>query len=295
MNKRKRMIAEHALSLFLEKGIRQTSIQDIIERAGISKGTFYNYFASKNECVGAILEQIRYEAGLIRSELLIGKDPKDIELFIGQISVLARMSEKRGLHAMFEEIFHSGDLELKKLVLRHRLFELEWLAGRMVDIFGEPLRPYAFESAVLFHGMLHHLLFAAKIIHQSSLSVKTVASSVMRYMRHINDALIHDQTAVLDLECLRIFKEVNLREEQPNVADMIAMLQELSETPGLTKKQLQLTQALLREMNQRVLRDAVIEALLQPFTESFKDSPHYQTAKEISSTTWYYLKRQQLK
>ena len=40
MNNRKKIVAEHALALFIEKGIRQTSIQDILDRTGISKGTF---------------------------------------------------------------------------------------------------------------------------------------------------------------------------------------------------------------------------------------------------------------
>ena len=31
MNKRKKIVAEHALALFIEKGIGQTSIQDILK------------------------------------------------------------------------------------------------------------------------------------------------------------------------------------------------------------------------------------------------------------------------
>ena len=62
MNKRKRHVADVALKLFVEKGIQQTSIQEIIELAKISKGTFYNYFSSKNDCIAEILEGLRYDA-----------------------------------------------------------------------------------------------------------------------------------------------------------------------------------------------------------------------------------------
>jgi len=66
MNKRKKIVVDHARALFLEKGIQMTSIQDIIERSGISKGTFYNYFSSKNECVTAILQQAYHETTINR-------------------------------------------------------------------------------------------------------------------------------------------------------------------------------------------------------------------------------------
>lgn len=115
MNKRKKMVVDHAKALFLEKGIQQTSIQDIIERSGISKGTFYNYFSSKNECVAAILQQARSETDLNRHEIQLGKDDQDINVLIQQITILSRTNEQQGISGMFEEIMHSGDVELKKL------------------------------------------------------------------------------------------------------------------------------------------------------------------------------------
>lgn len=291
MNKRKKSIVKHALALFLEKGIQKTSIQDIIERAGISKGTFYNYFASKNECVGAILEQIRYDASQSRSELLIGKDAKDPELLIQEISILAQLNEKQGMASVFEEILHSGDKELQKMVLNYRIAELEWLSERFIEIFGEELRPYAFESSVIFYGMLQHLLFTRKLIHQSSLQFKTVASSAMHYMKFIVREIIHSHTAVLDKEKLGILKD-NLINQSANKSEAIEMLNELTASEDLTKAQLDLSQALLYELEQDHIRDAVVLALLHSFVKAFEDAPKYKCAKEISSKIWYFLKRE---
>lgn len=291
MNKRLKSIVKHALALFIEKGIQQTSIQDIIEGAGISKGTFYNYFTSKNECVAAILEHIRYEVSLSRSELLIGKDSKDPDLLIMQISVLAELNEKQGIDTLFEEILHSGDRELKKLVLNYRIAELEWLSERFIDIFGEDLRPYALESSVIFHGMLQHLLFTRKIMHQRSLPMKNVASSVLHYMGFIMNALIHDHTAVLDRDKLEMLIH-NLRNLNVDKSDVMLLLEKLLTSPDLTKPQTDLAQALLYELQQDTIREAVVFALLQPFTSTFEDSPNYRTAREITSKSWYYLKRE---
>ena len=42
--------------LFLEKGFDKTSIQDIAEAAGISKGAIYHHFKSKDEIISAVTE-----------------------------------------------------------------------------------------------------------------------------------------------------------------------------------------------------------------------------------------------
>ena len=42
--------------LILEKGCRNTTLKDIIERTGLSKGAIYHYVASKDELFGLILK-----------------------------------------------------------------------------------------------------------------------------------------------------------------------------------------------------------------------------------------------
>jgi len=49
-------ILETAWQLFSEKGFDHTSVNDIVESAGISKGAFYHYFTSKNEMLRALSE-----------------------------------------------------------------------------------------------------------------------------------------------------------------------------------------------------------------------------------------------
>jgi AcrR family transcriptional regulator len=46
---KKREIVETAEKLFLKKGYQETTIDDILEAASLSKGGFYHYFTSKEE------------------------------------------------------------------------------------------------------------------------------------------------------------------------------------------------------------------------------------------------------
>jgi AcrR family transcriptional regulator len=48
-------------ALFLAKGIAGTSLDDITQRAGVSKGLFYLYFPSKEDLVLALREQFSRE------------------------------------------------------------------------------------------------------------------------------------------------------------------------------------------------------------------------------------------
>lgn len=46
-----------AAALFIAKGIEATTIDDIVARAGVAKGTFYHYFATKTDVVVALRER----------------------------------------------------------------------------------------------------------------------------------------------------------------------------------------------------------------------------------------------
>ncbi len=52
---RKRQIKKAAIELITKNGYRNTSVQEIVDRADFSKGGFYNYYSSKNELFKEIL------------------------------------------------------------------------------------------------------------------------------------------------------------------------------------------------------------------------------------------------
>ncbi|MFV0373038.1 TetR/AcrR family transcriptional regulator [Microbacterium sp.] len=51
------ILAEAACELFLEQGFAATSITDIAGRAGVSRSSFFNYFASKSDVLWASLDE----------------------------------------------------------------------------------------------------------------------------------------------------------------------------------------------------------------------------------------------
>jgi len=53
---RKDELLAAAKQLFWEQGVDQTAVSDIVKKAGVAQGTFYNYFKSKDEIFAAVLE-----------------------------------------------------------------------------------------------------------------------------------------------------------------------------------------------------------------------------------------------
>ena len=51
----RRKLVESALLVFAEKGVDASVIEDVIAAAGVSRGTFYNYFCTNGELLAAAI------------------------------------------------------------------------------------------------------------------------------------------------------------------------------------------------------------------------------------------------
>ena len=57
----RRKLVESALLVFAEKGVDASVIEDVIAAAGVSRGTFYNYFRTNAELLVAAIEELGNE------------------------------------------------------------------------------------------------------------------------------------------------------------------------------------------------------------------------------------------
>src|ERR1035438_2841702 len=62
-----------ALQLIAERGFPNVTVEDITEAADVGKGTFFNYFASKDHVLGVMAE---IQLGKMREALLLGGKSK---------------------------------------------------------------------------------------------------------------------------------------------------------------------------------------------------------------------------
>jgi AcrR family transcriptional regulator len=54
---RKGALVDAALDTFMDRGVASSSVDDIVDAAGVAKGTFYLYFRTKDDVVNAVAER----------------------------------------------------------------------------------------------------------------------------------------------------------------------------------------------------------------------------------------------
>jgi len=78
-DERKEEIIKAARALFQSKDYDKTTMQELIERLNIAKGTLYHYFSSKQELLEAVVVNIVDEELKRKEELLNSSDVKNLK------------------------------------------------------------------------------------------------------------------------------------------------------------------------------------------------------------------------
>ena len=127
---RRREILVAARELFVKKGYEQTSINEILKVVDIAKGTFYYYFASKEEVLEAIILDI-VEEGARKAENILKE--KSIPL-VNRImmAIMAQAPEFEGSDEIKEQLHKVDNAKLEQLYLKAML-------KRMTSVLQEPV------------------------------------------------------------------------------------------------------------------------------------------------------------
>lgn len=122
----KEKITEQSVFLFEKKGYSETSIQDIVDSLGVTKGTFYYYFSSKEELLMDI--QLRYIDELLEhQESILNDTTKDSKSKLFEIVYMSLTSiKKQGSSAriFFREMKNLSEESLTKIMPKRDQYRL---------------------------------------------------------------------------------------------------------------------------------------------------------------------------
>ena len=103
---RREEILTAAITVFSQKGYHDTSISDLIEKAGIARGTFYLYFENKRQIFDSILDNLLLEIDRCIRTIEIGAEkPNPLDQLRANLT---------RIFTLFVE-----NPELSKILLRH--------------------------------------------------------------------------------------------------------------------------------------------------------------------------------
>ncbi len=141
-NEKKKLIIMAARQIFAEKGFDLTTVDEIMEKVKLSKGTFYTYFTSKEqlikeiaisvspvEVLNNVIEKHYNDVKEMLNDLALKyilkyNDPIERKLFLYSIGIANRYSE---IKETFKKIHHSNYTKLKE--------KIQNLTGKMIDEF----------------------------------------------------------------------------------------------------------------------------------------------------------------
>lgn len=268
---------EKALELFAEKGFESTSVQEITDECGMSKGAFYLSFNSKDELILSLIDHFMMQ--VISDIDYIVKSTKDDENLLYEFYYTIFNTFQK--HSNFAKIFVKEQMQYfnEDLMIKGRFYDqtLDKIISSIAErLYGETIS-----------HIKHDLIYCIKGF------MKTYAELFIFYNLPLD----------LDILAKSLVDKTNILAKHstvPFITPELVQLQQQSATGDLTKEQLlQIIEQNIEEIEEEtekesliLLKQQVIEPTLSPvlvkgLLENIRTHPH---CKWVSYLLRNYLK-----
>ncbi|MDY0409462.1 TetR/AcrR family transcriptional regulator [Paracerasibacillus soli] len=154
MNEKKQHIIDVGLALFSQKGYHATSIQEIANEAGISKGSFYLYFESKEDFIATAFEFF-HEQLSERLHEFSGEELAPRDLLAKQItSIMTYMLPYKHVIIMYMRENISIGEKMDALITKVNTQNFHWLQNSIQQIYGQKVKAFQFDAIILLEGII---------------------------------------------------------------------------------------------------------------------------------------------
>jgi len=130
--KRREQIMEAAMDLFREQGYHATTMRQICDKSDVNRGSFYDYFGSKEDILVFIFKRMMYQSGDFDkafAEVNISRF-KDLEPYIRSIIDLSWRVNRDLILLLYRET-NALDPETLRAVLRIESDYTQWMANNL--------------------------------------------------------------------------------------------------------------------------------------------------------------------
>ncbi|WP_338788325.1 TetR/AcrR family transcriptional regulator [Metabacillus sp. FJAT-53654] len=159
MKEKEKKIIEAGISLFARKGYSSTSIQEIVDACGISKGAFYLYFKSKE---ALLLAAFKYQFQTIQSKLdaLPIKDLTPRETFIAQLVTQLEEIQKNKEFIIMQTREQTIPInsEVEEFVRKISSEIGSFYHKSLLNIYGTTINRFIYDLNMILQGIVHSYL-----------------------------------------------------------------------------------------------------------------------------------------
>ena len=250
---KKQLIMEKALELFAEQGFEATSVQQITEHCGISKGAFYLSFKSKDELILALIDHFMMQF-ISDIDYMVKNTKNDEELLykfyytifnsFHKHSDFAKILMKEQMQSFNEEFIlkiHTYDQSMEKVILSmiERLYgeEIKHIKYDLIYCIKGFMKTYS-ELFLFYNLPLDLNLLAQSLVEKTNLLAKhiTVPFISNELIQLFNQPANEEVTKEQILEIIE--QNINEIEESIEKESLILLKQQLLEptlSPALVK------------------------------------------------------------
>ena len=258
---KKQMIISAAVELFAEKGIEATSVQQITEKCGISKGAFYLHFKSKEQLTVAILDYFMQNVLLEIDRAVISAQSNDEKLYSYYYHSLSYFQQYKSLALIFlrEQMADVGELCFQKMVF-YEGFTMLTISEMLDSIYGDKITESKYDLILFMQGILKTYMNALLFINQS-LDIDLISRS-----------LVEKTNIIAEHSSLHVLNETHLFNDiSPNISSetILAELEAIRDTE-FTSLEKQSIEVLIEQFSHPVQQQAIVIGMLHNIKDNKK-------------------------
>ncbi len=133
-DERKNEFLDAAQELFYSRGYEQTPVSSIIEKVGVSKGTFYHYFDSKEDLLDSLAERVTDQI-VVHIEKMLDKPQLDAIAKLNlmfESSASWKAANREIIIALMNAMYNDNNLLMRKKINTHTIAAASPLMARIV-------------------------------------------------------------------------------------------------------------------------------------------------------------------
>lgn len=259
---KKQLIMEKALELFAEQGIDATSVQQITDHCGISKGAFYLAYKSKDELILAMIDHFMMQ---FTSDLdYVVKNTNNDQLLYEFYYTIYSTFQK---HSDFAKILIKEQSQSLNNDLFLKIQYYDSLMGKSIllmleRLYGEEITPIKFDLFFCIRGFMNtysHLFLFFNLPLDLELLSKSLVEKTNLIARHSTLPFISEEV----IQLIKHPKSEEVAKEQlvETIVQKIEEIEEPVEKESLT---------LLKE---QLVNQTYSPAIIRGLIENIKDHP----------------------
>lgn len=289
MEDKKIDIMHAAMQFFSKKGFQSTSMQEIANESGMSKGSLYNYFESK--------EELLIEVFKFNHDNMVGKakyiniddtlEPKEKFKKTLIVEFEGILENKEYYNLLTKSLLFEKNKQIRPLMQQVRAEMTDWHKDVLLQVYGDDVEPIIWDTVITLQGILKEYM-SIVIQDTEKLSLTDIAS----YVVEIVDAIIHRQKnsqALLKDEMMTDYKILEKNRKWISVEEQLLqtlthfrLIIKTEDTPLKTRKELESTISFFKEeLKEKNPRIFLLNSLLANLEKNTKRKEELKTIKTL--------------